>query len=841
MKKQLTKYVRISFLLSIFILILCPVSAQTYKNGVWYSLYDESEHEMNTQGDYETTLFAPTGGKLVVKWRYEWIDWLGVAKKIDTEVLESANGGTDSKSVGQLAENTSNASNTTENFTVSDNINWLKFNREGLPTHKVILYHLSVPLAQHIRLASGTYGTTSASYDFGELNTTVVSEPYQIKLRSFLSADDITVTCSEPDIFRLGTESNTQPLVFEVGANACASANGKAVEPAEGVLANIANYSIPVYFIPQDSKAYEAVITITDGTSTATFTVTGTGKKKSQFILWEQKTTFYSSATIEQATASSGLPVEYDITPEGIVSYSDNVFTILTAGTVQITASQPGNEVYSAAEPVIKTFTILPAETRYEYEAAVCPGDFWSDELFKNISEAGQYYDTLTNVYGSDSVICLTLTHYPVYAFDEYKTIYVGAEETWQEKDLSACAVGETTLVAEYSTIHGCDSVFTLHLTVESLPVTYGEQVIEICEGETAEYEDKTYDKPIKESVLLSLKNTLGGDSVVELTVIVHPAFASETELTIMQGEQRIWQGKDLSQLSLGETTLVAEYSSVYGCDSVFTLHLNVIERPATYGTETIDLCEGERINYEGQFYDKPTKETVLVSEKNQYGGDSVVTLIVNVYPVFASVEEMTINKGAKITWQDRDLSTYPVGESTVEAKYTSVHGCDSTYVLRLTVQALPTTYGADTLNICSGETGTYEGKTYKRQTVDSVLVSEKNSLGGDSVVVLVVYVRPVMHLSADKSITIGDAVEWQNIDLSLLPVGDTTLVAEYTSVYGCDSTYVLHLTVKPKVGTGVEQSPITNHQSPIKLFLDGRLYIRKGDDLYDLTGRKVE
>lgn len=816
------------------------VSAQTFKNGVWYALYDESEHEMNTQGDYETTVFAPTTGKMIVKWRYEWIDWLGVARKIDTQVLESANGGTDTKEIGALAENTSNGSSTTENFTVSTNINWVKFNREGLPTHKVILNHISIPLAKHILLSSGTCGATELSYDFGELNALVTSEPYQLKLRSFLADGDITVTCSEPEIFHLGTEDNTLPITFALGENSCASSSGKAAEPAEGVLANIANYAIPVYFTPKEGgKAYEAVITITDGTSTATMNVTGTGKKKTQFILWEQKTPIYSSETIEPATASSGLQVDYAITPDGIVSYEDNAFTILAAGEVQITASQPGNEVFSAAEPVTKTIKILPAETRYQYEATVCKGTVYSDEIFKNVSEAKQYFDTLTNVYGSDSIICLTLKHYPVYAFEESKTIYVGTKETWQEKDLSVYAVGETTLVAEYSTVNGCDSVFTLHLTVSDLPVAYGEQTIELCEGGSAEYEGKTYSAATKESVTVAEKNQLGGDSIVELTVVVHPVYASETELTIMEGEERVWQGKDLSKQPIGETKLVAEYTTIYGCDSVFTLHLNVIQRPTTYGNDTINLCEGERVNYEGKFYDKPTKETVLVSEKNQYGGDSVVSLVVNVYPVFASVEEMSIKKGAKITWQGKDLSTYPVGETNIEAKYESSHGCDSTYVLRLTVLSLPTTYGADTLNICSGEKVTYEGKTYKRPTVDSVLLSINNQYGGDSIVVLVVYVRPVMRLESSKTITVGDAVEWQGKDLSTYPVGETTLVAEYTSVYGCDSTYTLHLTVKEKVGTGMEDVREDDVRCT-KEVRDGVFFLRKGEDLYDLTGRKV-
>ncbi|MBQ2171201.1 MAG: hypothetical protein II448_05635, partial [Paludibacteraceae bacterium] len=133
------------------------LQAQTYKNGTWYSLYDDAEHTMNTQGDYETAVFAPTQGTLNMQWRYEWLDWLGFAKKIDTDVLESADGGSNTREVGSLQENTGKNSNTTEHFSVSRDINWIKYNRSGLPTHKVIVYHQDIRLVQHILLAQGEY------------------------------------------------------------------------------------------------------------------------------------------------------------------------------------------------------------------------------------------------------------------------------------------------------------------------------------------------------------------------------------------------------------------------------------------------------------------------------------------------------------------------------------------------------------------------------------------------------------------------------------------------------------------------------------------------------------
>ena len=96
----------------IYVLLFCAamslsLSAQTYHNGTWYSLYDDSEHTMNTQGDYSTGgIFAPTAGKLNTTRKYEWVDWLGFSRKVNTEVLESADNGSTTIIVGMLAEHT---------------------------------------------------------------------------------------------------------------------------------------------------------------------------------------------------------------------------------------------------------------------------------------------------------------------------------------------------------------------------------------------------------------------------------------------------------------------------------------------------------------------------------------------------------------------------------------------------------------------------------------------------------------------------------------------------------------------------------------------------------------
>lgn len=681
------------FLSILPLLVGCALSAQTYHDGVWYSIYDDATHTMNTQGDYETGgVFAPTTGTLNVKWRYEWIDLFGAFAKIDTEVLTSANNGSNTTKVGKLAENTGKNSNTTESFPVGRDINWIKFNRTGLPTHKVHVYHIDIPLAKHILLASGDYGTATASYDFGEQDVLSTSEPYKVNLRSFLSAGNITVTSSDPEIFHIGSAEATEPIVYAVGANACASANGTADAASGSALGKIANYAFSVYFTPKKGGSYTGEITLTDGVSTATITLSGTGRKLNQSITWNQeKTTFLSNETIVPATASSELEVAYSFNPEGIVTFADGVFSILSDGQVTVTAAQSGNEIYNAAESVSKTFTIFPAVTYNAYEASICEGEVYNDAYFGALTEGRLYCDTIPNVYGGDSVICLTLHVHPLFASEESFNHYLGLPGEWQGVDLSLLPLGDTTLVAAYSSAYGCDSTYTLHLSVLPNPTTYGEYKAAFCEGDSIEFAGKWYFAAVEDSIMMPEKNIYGGDSIVLLAVSVNPVYQTEQTDTMRIGEEVTWQGVDLSVLPIGDTTLVAAYSSVYGCDSVHILHLTVEKRPTTYGKDSIYICgRGEVAYYDNKEYTKPSKTpvTVILSTPNQFGGDSIVELWVLASNKYDMSFSKTIIEGTEEEWQGFDLSVLPAGDTTLVAEYTTIHGCDSTYTLNLTVKA---------------------------------------------------------------------------------------------------------------------------------------------------------
>ncbi len=161
---------------------------------------------------------------------------------------------------------------------------------------------------------------------------------------------------------------------------------------------------------------------------------------------------------------------------------------------------------------------------------------------------------------------------------------------------------------------------------------------------------------------------------------------------TICEGQQYSWHG---NLYSTGGTY----YDSLLtngGCDSVFVLNLTV--NPSYIFNEVQTICDGSSIVWHGQtltaagiYYDSLT--TTL-------GCDSIYVLQLNVNPTYTTNISHTICEGETYTWYNQTLNA----SGTYYHTLTSISGCDSTLVLTLTVQPLPT------VNIQASQLATCEG-----------------------------------------------------------------------------------------------------------------------------------
>lgn len=370
-------------LLVAFLFTSNHLSAQTYHEGNWYSLY-QSEFELATtttswdgeQQDF--TVFAPTNGNL--QFDYIYVIWGGVlgnlSKVQKTHIYEITNFGKDTIEMA-IVEGTDTENIMSANVSLSTNIDSVRFDRPVGNTNTVKYTNVRLPLAYHILLADNAYGKSTDSLTFEEKPLFQVSEPQTIPLRSFHAAGDITITCQHPDVFRIGSPDNTSAVTWAVGPNACASQNGQDNAMAIGeVLGDIDMYNLTIYFCPQHAIDYTDTIVISDGVSSATIAVSGKGLPIGQSIDWQFTDT---QMTVDEtialtATATSGLEVAFTIVgDQTIASINNNQLTAHKAGTITVQASQAGNADYFAAETISHTINISKATPQITELPTIAP------------------------------------------------------------------------------------------------------------------------------------------------------------------------------------------------------------------------------------------------------------------------------------------------------------------------------------------------------------------------------------------------------------------------------------------------------------------------------------
>ncbi len=235
---------------------------------------------------------------------------------------------------------------------------------------------------------------------------------------------------------------------------------------------------------------------------------------------------------------------------------------------------------------------------------------------------------------------------------------------------------------------------------------------------------------------------------------------------------------------------------------------------------------------------------TYTTTIPNTHGGDSVITLTLTTLPAYSLADTLRLNT-VDTTWHGIHIAGLPAQADpyVYRDSLKTLAGCDSVCSLVLFISDIPITYGAYEAVLCEGEQVTYEGVTYSSAYKGNILLAEKNIYGGDSIVRLTVTVYP--NIETDEYLTMqeGESLTWQGWNLSSMPVGKHTLYTTYYSVYDCDSTIVLHLTVNAvPVIEGLEDAEISSGRAARKVLLNGKIYIiRKDEKIYDILGKKIQ
>ncbi|MBK8805610.1 MAG: DUF1533 domain-containing protein [Bacteroidales bacterium] len=269
---------------------------------------------------------------------------------------------------------------------------------------------------------------------------------------------------------------------------------------------------------------------------------------------------------------------------------------------------------------------------------------------------------------GCSSFTEITIKVNPTYVLTDSVTVAWGQTYTFADEVLSNSGTYSKTLATQ----QGCDSLVTLVFTILE-PETVTEELfhtacVSYTFGENILTQSGIYTD--------SLKTIQGADSIIILNLTILPKFNIQISDTIAYGAGYVLGNKTITETGI----YIENFTSVYGCDSVVTLTLQVLEPESKLIEITLNACNsyyfGGKDIYESGIYRD--------SLKTMYGADSVVVLTLTILPSYFESLLKTVGYGESFIFGKDTLT-----ESGYYASlFQTVGGCDSIVELTLNVLA---------------------------------------------------------------------------------------------------------------------------------------------------------
>ena len=383
---------------------------------------------------------------------------------------------------------------------------------------------------------------------------------------------------------------------------------------------------------------------------------------------------------------------------------------------------------------------------------------------------AGVYVDTLQNALGCDSILSTTVTILPS-RFDTINEPICLGDSIFVG---GAFRTAPGFYVDSFTTSLFCDSIVTTEVTL--LQPDFVNTTENICLGDSAFLEGMW--QTTSGVYIDSLINTYGCDSVVTTQLNIIQAKSTSLNVSICSGDSLFVGGAWQTTTGVYTDSLLG----ILGCDSIVTTNLNVSNFVTSNATATI--CSGDSIFLGGayQFNSGSYSDTNQTSS----GCDSIVVtqLFVN-QPTIDSLAA-TICNGDSILLGGSFQNTAGWYVDSLQ----SVIGCDSVIYTNLSIQNA----FADTVmaSICSGDSILLGGNF--QNTSGFYSDNYQTQFGCDSIVTTNLFVLP--------SPVTNDTITICNGDSALIAGMFRTTAGTYSETFAaanlCDSTVNTLLVINP-------------------------------------------
>lgn len=351
---------------------------------------------------------------------------------------------------------------------------------------------------------------------------------------------------------------------------------------------------------------------------------------------------------------------------------------------------------------------------------SLCEGESYT---FKDStwSTSGDYSFLVDGLNSCDTLYNFSLTFNPSYDELSEVSICEGKSYTYQGQELTE----EKIYTFEYENEFGCLSTQRIDLKVNKVYSNY--EMHEICEGDTFFFQNNALFEEQLYTFVLPSKDQC--DSTIQIDIKLKNGGSSEETQTICAGTSYDYNGNSLTEA--GSYPFYFQNGS--GCDSVHTITLSVID--SAKFEENIQLCSGENIVVDSDVIS--TTGTYTYNYTSKQGCDSLYTLNVQVYDTSWVSNDLDICAGDFFVLKN-DTIREP---GTYSASYTNNNGCDSTQVWNISVLKTSTDT-LETIVLEAGGSYVFGNDTLtKSGTYSTTLL---NAAGCDSIVTVKIRVKEV-------------------------------------------------------------------------------------------------
>jgi hypothetical protein len=246
--------------------------------------------------------------------------------------------------------------------------------------------------------------------------------------------------------------------------------------------------------------------------------------------------------------------------------------------------------------------------------------------------------------------------------------------------------------------------------------------------------------------------------------------------------------------------TLTVVARTALGCYSADSLRVTIA--PELQWQLDTAVCAGQTITLFGTVLSAGAAEVFLLPSAT--GCDTIVTVIVGETPIVQTAENQAICAGDSSLIFGQWQQTAGIYSQT----FTAAGGCDSVHTV--TLEVLPALAGAETRNICTGDSSLIFGQW---QQTAGIYTQTFTAAGGcDSVHTVTLAVLPALAGAETRSICTGDSSlifgQWQQ--------AAGIYSQTFTAAGGCDSIHTVTLAVLPALAGTEIRSICTGDSSLI-------------------------